>query len=153
MSAAPAGLATSAATSITALVRAIMRWSLRERWLACHVEEPADKALAVAHGRHVAAQPGVKAETAARGVDGKQEHQQGEEHVSPRPFGGIAVEAEPELQRIGDSQHADKAHRETEDHRSRKHQLGEEDDRPEDGHVRQYDVLEERTVKFEGGIG
>src|ERR1700681_77025 len=101
-----------------------------KRWrLTRYVEEPADKALPVAHGRYVAAQPGIEAETAAGALDRKQEHQQCKEHVGPRPLGRIVIEAEPELQRIGDSQHAHEAHRKPEDHRSGKHQLGKKDDR------------------------
>src|SRR5215831_6946117 len=61
--------------------------ALADHALARDVEEPAYEALSVAHCGHFAAQPGIEAETAAGALEGKQEHQQGEEHVRPRPLG------------------------------------------------------------------
>src|SRR5580692_6661668 len=153
MSAAYAPAVPSATTSIAAKARALM-WSfshLKRRRLTRDVEEPADEALAVAHSGDVAAQPGIEAETAAGALERKQEHQQGQEHVGPRPLGRIAVKAEPKLQCIGDGQRAHQSHRKPEDHRSSEYQLGEKYDGPKDRHARQHGILQKCAVKLKSG--
>src|ERR1700722_237745 len=105
MSAAEAEVAFNTAMSVTARASSIILQLARD------VEEPADQTLAIAHVSDPAPQPAIEAETAAGGLDREQEHQHGEEHVGPRPLGGIVVESEPELQRICDRQHAHEAHR------------------------------------------
>jgi hypothetical protein len=50
------------------------RLSRKRSRLTRDVEEPSNKALAVAHGRDVATQPGVKAETAPGALESEQEH-------------------------------------------------------------------------------
>src|SRR5258708_36654225 len=125
MSAAYAQVTPSATTSVAARVSAVMCSSPPQRSrLARDVEEPADKALAVAHSRDLTAQPGIKSETAAGAFEREQEHQHGQEHVRPRPLGRIAIEAEPELQRIGDGEHADEPHCAPEHHGAGESQPG-----------------------------
>src|SRR6266436_6951946 len=154
MSAAYAQVAPSAATSVTVRTSAIVLVSHTKRWrLACDVEEPADKALPIAHGRDVAAQPGVEAKTAASALERKQEHQHGQEHVRPWPLGRIAVEAEPELQRVSDGQHAHEPHRKSEDHRRSERQFGKKDNWPKEPYVGQHDILQERAVELESRAG
>src|SRR5260370_1429886 len=128
--------------------------SYAKRWrLTRDVEEPADKALPVAHRGHFAAQPSIKAETAAGALERKQEHKEGEEHVRAWPLGRIVIEAERELQRIGDGEHADEAHCEPEDHRPSEYELGEKNNRSKHAHVRQHDILQEGAVKLERRVG
>src|SRR5260370_7751491 len=149
MSVAYAKVAPSAARSVAARASAIMCLPSIFSRFARDVEEPADQALPVAHGRELATQPGIKAETAAGPLERKQEHQHGQEHVRPRPLGRIAIEAEPELQHISDSQHAHESHREPEDHRTSEYQLGKKDNWSKHAHVRQHDLLQEGAVKLE----
>src|ERR1043166_1246087 len=120
MSAAWAQPAPSARASVTARTKAIMLAAYTTR-LTRHVEEPANKALPLAHGRHRAAQPRIEAKAAARGFKRKPEHQQRQEHVGPRPLGRIAGGAEPELQRIEDGKHAYQSHAKPEQHRAREY--------------------------------
>src|SRR5258708_6288645 len=105
------------------------------------MEQRAEKALSVPHRRHVAAEPRIETEAAAGGVQSEKEHDDRQEYVLPRPFGGAAglVNAEPEVQHEYDAEHADETHPESENERHREGEFGKKDDGIQDIKVGKID--------------
>src|SRR6266851_6459324 len=69
------------------------------------VEQLAEQAGSISYRSNMAPQPGIETEAAPGGMEREHEHHDRQEHVGPRPFGGIAglINAEPEVQHEYDS--------------------------------------------------
>jgi hypothetical protein len=81
--------------------------------------------------------------------------EENQEHIAPRPFGGIAgalvVDAEPEVDREQRCGYAREPHEQTDDECGREAELGEVDEKIHKDEVRQDDVGHELAVNLEGG--
>ena len=128
--------------------------SVRARRSGDEAHEAAEPRAQV-QGLQMPAEPRVGAERPSRREHCEIGAEENQEHIAPRPFGGIAgalvVDAEPEVDREQRCGYAREPHEQTEDERGREAELGEVDEKIHKDEVRQDDVGHELAVNLEGG--
>src|SRR5262245_66126552 len=99
--------------------------------------------------RSATADQRVNAEAAAGGIDRELHMHNRKKHIVPRPFSGMAVEAKPEVQRVGCRNNRDEAHADAKHQRHRESKLSQEHERIDDIDKRQIYTLHELAMKRE----
>jgi hypothetical protein len=111
--------------------------------------------LAHVQGLQMPAEPRVGAERPSRCEDGEIGAEEDQEDVAPGPFRRVTrsliVDAKPEIDSEERRRDAREAHKQPEDERRRKAELGEIDEHVHKHEVRQDDVCHELPVDREGG--
>src|SRR6516225_4686794 len=93
----------------------------------------------------------VEPETTTKAVDGENQLDHQKEEIAPRPLPLGIVEAEPQVEYLKCANQTPEAHEDPQDQRYRSQGFEGVDDRGEQVEVRQYDIVYEIGLQWDGG--